>query len=46
MADDIGWFDIGAYHQGLMAGRTPNLDKLERLGVVSSKPLKSIIMLS
>jgi arylsulfatase len=46
MAHNIGWFDIGAYHQDLMAGRTPNLDKLERLGVVSSKPLKSIIMLS
>jgi arylsulfatase len=28
MGDDIGWFNIGAYHQGMMAGRTPNLDKL------------------
>jgi arylsulfatase len=28
MGDDIGWFNIGAYHQGIMAGRTPNLDKL------------------
>ena len=23
MADDIGWFNIGAYHQGIMSGRTP-----------------------
>jgi arylsulfatase len=28
MGDDIGWFNIGAYHQGIMAGRTPNLDRL------------------
>ena len=28
MGDDIGWFNIGAYHQGIMSGRTPNLDKL------------------
>ena len=28
MGDDIGWFNIGAYHQGMMAGRTPNLDRL------------------
>ena len=23
MADDIGWFDVGAYHRGLMGTRTP-----------------------
>ena len=28
MGDDIGMWNIGAYHRGLMAGRTPNLDKL------------------
>jgi len=28
MADDIGWFNIGAYHQGIMASKTPNLDRL------------------
>jgi hypothetical protein len=28
MGDDIGIWNIGAYHQGMMAGRTPNLDKL------------------
>ena len=33
MGDDIGWFNIGAYHQGMMAGRTPNLDKLSTEGM-------------
>jgi arylsulfatase len=32
MGDDIGWFNIGAYHQGIMAGKTPNLDKLASEG--------------
>src|SRR6201991_2367295 len=33
MGDDIGWFNIGAYHQEIMAGRTPNLDKLAAEGM-------------
>ncbi len=33
MGDDIGWFNIGAYNQGMMAGRTPNLDKLAAEGM-------------
>src|SRR2546428_8721505 len=33
MGDDIGWFNIGAYHQGMMAGKTPNLDKLASEGM-------------
>ena len=33
MADDIGWFNIGAYHQGIMASRTPNLDRLATEGM-------------
>jgi arylsulfatase A-like enzyme len=33
MADDIGWFNIGAYHQGMMAARTPNLDRLAAEGI-------------
>ena len=33
MADDIGWFNIGAYNQGIMAGRTPNLDKMAAEGM-------------
>jgi arylsulfatase len=33
MGDDIGWFNIGAYHQGMMAGRTPNLDRMAAEGI-------------
>src|ERR1700760_723749 len=33
MGDDVGWLNIGAYHQGLMAGRTPNLDRLASEGM-------------
>src|ERR1035441_1635882 len=31
--DDVGWYNIGAYHQGMMAGRTPNLDRLATEGM-------------
>ena len=34
MGDDIGWFNIGAYHRGIMAGRTPNLDQLAAEGML------------
>jgi arylsulfatase A-like enzyme len=34
MGDDIGMWNIGAYHRGLMAGRTPNLDTLAREGML------------
>src|SRR5262245_41919591 len=33
MGDDIGWFNIGVYNQGIMAGRTPNLDQLAAEGM-------------
>jgi arylsulfatase A-like enzyme len=33
MADDIGWFNLGCYHQGMMASRTPNLDRLAAEGM-------------
>jgi len=33
MGDDVGWFNIGAYHQGMMSGKTPNLDKLASQGM-------------
>ena len=33
MGDDVGWFNIGAYHQGIMASRTPNLDRLAAEGM-------------
>ena len=28
------WWNIGAYHRGLMAGRTPNIDKLAAEGMM------------
>src|SRR5687767_9782880 len=34
MGDDIGIWNIGAYHRGMMAGRTPNLDELARQGML------------
>ena len=34
MGDDIGWFNIGAYHRGMMSGKTPNLDKLAADGML------------
>jgi arylsulfatase A-like enzyme len=34
MGDDIGMWNIGAYHRGLMAGRTPNLDALAKQGMI------------
>ena len=33
MGDDVGWFNIGAYNQGIMSGRTPNLDALASQGM-------------
>ena len=33
MGDDIGWSNIGVYNQGMMAGRTPNLDQLAAEGL-------------
>ena len=33
MGDDIGWLNVGAYHQGLMYSTTPNLDKLAADGM-------------
>src|SRR5215468_8471247 len=34
MGDDVGWFNIGAYHRGMMAGQTPNLDRLAGEGMM------------
>ena len=33
MGDDIGWENIGSYHQGLMLDATPNLDKMATEGM-------------
>src|SRR5881628_1028050 len=34
MGDDIGIWNIGAYHRGMMAGRTPNLDRMAAEGML------------
>ncbi len=34
MGDDSGMWNIGAYHRGLMAGRTPNTDKIAKEGML------------
>src|SRR3984893_14035565 len=34
MGDDIGMWNLGAYHRGMMAGRTPNLDRLAAEGMI------------
>jgi arylsulfatase len=33
MGDDVGWFNIGGYRQGMMSGMTPNLNKLASQGM-------------
>ena len=33
MGDDVGSPNIGAYHQGVMSGRTPSLDRLASEGM-------------
>ena len=34
MGDDIGMWNIGAYHRGMMAGSTPNIDKMAKEGML------------
>jgi len=34
MGDDIGMWNIGAYHRGMMAGTTPNLDAIAKEGML------------
>jgi arylsulfatase len=34
MGDDVGWFNIGAYHRGIMSGKTPNLAQLAAEGML------------
>jgi arylsulfatase A-like enzyme len=33
MGDDVGWFNLSCYNQGIMSGKTPNLDKLAAEGM-------------
>ena len=32
MGDDIGWMQVGSYHQGVGLGETPNLDRIANEG--------------
>ncbi len=32
MADDVGVWNVSAYHQGMMGGRTPNIDRIGAQG--------------
>ncbi|MGH7676644.1 MAG: arylsulfatase [Gemmatimonadales bacterium] len=32
--DDVGWYNISAYNQGVMGYRTPNIDRLAREGAM------------
>jgi arylsulfatase A-like enzyme len=34
IADDLGWFDVGAYHRGVMGTQTPNIDSIARDGAL------------
>jgi arylsulfatase len=33
LSDDIGWFDVSCYHQGVMGTRTPHIDRIADEGV-------------
>jgi arylsulfatase A-like enzyme len=33
MGGDVGWFNVGACHQGIMSGRNPSLDRLAAEGM-------------
>src|SRR5262245_30119717 len=32
--DDIGWYNVSAFNQGVMGYRTPNIDRLAREGAM------------
>ena len=34
MADDVGIWNISAYHHGMMGGRTPNIDRISKEGAL------------
>ena len=36
MADDVGMWNISAYHHGMMGGRTPNIDRIAKEGALFS----------
>ena len=34
MADDIGWFNLSCYNNGIMGYRTPNIDRIAKEGAM------------
>ncbi len=34
IGDDVGWFDVGAYHRGIMGGATPHIDRIGAEGAM------------
>jgi arylsulfatase len=34
MADDVGMWNVSAYHHGMMGGRTPNIDRIANQGAL------------
>ncbi|GAH10866.1 unnamed protein product, partial [marine sediment metagenome] len=34
MADDIGWFNVGAYNRGMLGAPTPNIDRICNEGAI------------
>src|SRR5580692_8657889 len=34
MTDDVGVWNISAYHRGMMGGRTPNIDRIAKEGAL------------
>jgi arylsulfatase len=34
MADDVGMWNVGAYHRGMMGGSTPNIDRIANEGAL------------
>ena len=42
MGDDIGMWNIGAYHRGLMAGRTPNIDRIAAGGTTGTVTVTAV----
>ena len=34
MADDVGMWNVSAYHRGMMGGRTPNIDRIANEGAL------------
>lgn len=36
LADDVGWFDVGAYHRGVMGTKTPNIDRIADEGAMAT----------